>query len=157
MPLFEDIKKKVVNTTQGAVKATKELAETARLNSQIADEQRKVGNLYTQIGKLYFEQRGGDGDALFSDLCNEITAANEQIEKLQADIQLVKGVKICPNCKADVPVTSGFCGKCGTAVASPPDSQEEESPELKVKYCSNCGVQLGDGEAFCGSCGHKAE
>jgi predicted amidophosphoribosyltransferase len=45
----------------------------------------------------------------------EIVAADKLIAKLQIDIQLVKGVKRCPSCGADVPVSSGFCGKCGSA------------------------------------------
>jgi hypothetical protein len=68
MALFDDIKKKVLDTTQSAVKVTKELAETAKLNSQIAEEQRKIGNLYYQIGKLYFEKYGVEAEAPFGEM-----------------------------------------------------------------------------------------
>ncbi|MDR1210339.1 MAG: zinc ribbon domain-containing protein [Clostridiales bacterium] len=153
MALFDDIKKKVADTTQGAVKATKEFAETARLNSRISEEQRKIGSLYSQIGKLYYERRREDAEPPFDELCAAITAATEQIEKLQSEIQLVKGVKRCPNCGFDLPLTAVFCGKCGSKVETPEARTEPTAPE--VRLCAHCGEELENGAVFCGSCGQK--
>ena len=156
MPLFDEIKKKVSDSTHSAVKATKELAETARLNSQIADEQRKIGSLYAQIGKLYFDKYGTDSEAPFGELCAGIAEANEQIAKLQLSIQLVKGIKRCASCGADVPLAAVFCGKCGSAVAAP--SIPADDPVVsEVRLCSKCGEKLEEGAMFCASCGQKQE
>ena len=153
MALFDDIKKKVADTTQGAVKATKDLADIARLNSQISDAQGKIEGLYRQIGKLYFETCGEMAAEPFGEMCAEITAANAQIAKLQAELQVVKGLKRCPNCGADIPMASGFCGKCGTAVESP--APEPAPVEAAVSYCVHCGAVLENGAVFCGGCGQK--
>jgi ribosomal protein L40E len=156
MALFDDIKKKVSDTTQGAVKATRELAETTRLNSQISEEQRRIANLYSQVGKLYFDKYGAGAEPPFNELCAAITASNERIEKLKLDIQLVKGVKCCPSCGADVPVSSSFCGKCGAAVETP-QPQQGERPAEETKRCEKCGAELESGAMFCGSCGQPIE
>jgi predicted nucleic acid-binding Zn ribbon protein len=155
MALFDDIKKKVTDTTQGAVKATKELAETARLNSQISEAQRKLANLQSQLGRMYFEKYGAEAEPPFNEICTAIIAANEQIAKLQLDIQMVKGVKHCPNCGNDVPMSSAFCGKCGSAVANPAQVQPVEAVE--VLRCVHCGEELESGSLFCGSCGQRQE
>ena len=165
MALFDDIKKKVTDSTQSAVKATKELAETSKLNSQISDEQRKIASLYSEVGKQYFAEYGATSGGPLDELCAQIIAANEQIANLQAEIQVIKGVKTCPTCGAELPVTSGFCGKCGTAVETPvvaePEPEIEPAAEAEVepqpRFCSNCGTELEDGAMFCGNCGTKQE
>jgi DNA-directed RNA polymerase subunit RPC12/RpoP len=153
MALFDDIKRKVADTTQGAVKATREFAETTRLNSRISEEQRQIGGLYSQIGKLYYEQRREDAEPPFDELCAAITEAEEQIEKLRLEIQFVKGVKRCPVCGSDVPLTAGFCGKCGSTVETPETQTEPAAPE--IRRCAHCGAELENEAVFCGSCGQK--
>jgi hypothetical protein len=157
MALFDDIKRKVADTTQGAVKATKELAETARLNSQISDEQRKIGNHYSQIGKLYYEQYGNNAEPPFDEMCAAIRAAAAQIDKLQLDVQLVKGVKRCPSCGADVALSAGFCGKCGSKVETSAPAPEPNAATAELRRCANCSAELEAGAVFCGSCGAKVE
>lgn len=152
MAFFNDFKKKVSDTTQGAVKATKDWAEINRFNSQIAEEQRKILSAESQIGKMYFEKYGVNCEPPFNEMCAAIAGANEQIEKLQIEIQRVKGLKRCPSCGNDVPITSAFCGNCGTAVATP---VQETATAAETLFCANCGAELENGAIFCGSCGHK--
>jgi ribosomal protein L40E len=153
MALFDDIKKKVSDTTQSAVKATKELAETTRLNSQISDEQRKIGGLYSQLGKLYFEKYGIEAESPFGEICAAIVASSAQIEKLQMDIQFVKGVKRCQSCGADIPLASGFCGKCGSKVETPVTQPDVVAAD--IQHCVHCGAEIENEALFCGSCGKK--
>ncbi len=153
MALFDELKKKVVDATQTTVKATKDLAATTRLNAQVADEQRKIEGLYTQIGKLYFEQCDGAAEEPFAELCSAVNESNALIEKLKTEIQIVKGIKVCPNCGNEVPAASAFCGNCGTAVA---DLVVEEEAEVdETPKCIHCGAEIQEGDMFCGSCGQK--
>lgn len=153
MAFIDGFKKKA----QDVAKGTKDLVETTRLNSQITDEQRKIGNLQTQIGKLYFETYGTEAEAPFKELCEGIAAANEQITKLQLEILIVKGMKRCPKCGADVPIASGFCGKCGSAVETLKTPSDSDVPAVNVRHCAKCNAALDDGTMFCGSCGQKYE
>ena len=149
--LFDEIKKKVVDTTQGAVKATKEMAEASRFYGQINDEKRKINDLHLQIGKTYFEKYGVEAEAPFGEMCKEIVAAYEQIEQLQLEIQRVKGLKNCQNCGEEIALESRFCANCGT------ESQDEALQQADLKQCENCKGMMDSEAVFCSSCGHKTE
>ena len=112
MPLFTDLSKKLSTTTQNVVRGTKELTETARLNSLISDEHKQIASLYSQIGKLYYESYDASPETPLGELCLEINAANERIAKYEQDKLHIKGVKHCPSCGADVPAGIAFCGGC---------------------------------------------
>ena len=61
----------------------------------------------------------------------------------------------CPNCGADNPDDSIFCGDCGAPVAG--DVPEPEAPGLPVKaqgpvLCHRCGAENPAGAVFCSAC-----
>lgn len=145
MALFEDLKKKVTDTTQGAVRGAKDFADTARLNSLISEEQEKITGLYAQIGRFVFEHSSEITESPVRDLCDAVTAAHGRLAKHQAEIQQIKGVKVCSKCGAEVPVTLAFCYGCGAAI-------EASAPPAK-KFCSGCGAELEPGASFCSNCG----
>jgi DNA-directed RNA polymerase subunit RPC12/RpoP len=158
MALFDNLGKKISATTQNVVRGTKDMTEIARLNSLIGDEQKQIAKMYSQIGKLYYEaaQSGGEDPAL-QDLCQAVTSAKERIEKHNEEIRRIKGIKQCPDCGAELPRASVFCGTCGakTEVESKP---EKPQPKEDVKrFCSNCGAEMTAELAFCTSCGQKKE
>ena len=55
MSFFNDLGRKVSEAGQSAIKKTKELSDTNRLNSMILDEEKSINDSYFQIGKLYFQ------------------------------------------------------------------------------------------------------
>lgn len=57
---FDDISKKLSQTGQGMVQKTKEMADVAKLNSAITDEEGKINNNYYLIGKLYVSMHMAD-------------------------------------------------------------------------------------------------
>lgn len=150
MPLFDSLKK----ATQDVVRGTKDMTDTARLNSLIAEEERALMDLYTQLGKLYFETVPNNDETPLGRLCFAIKSANERIYKYQEDIREIKGIRRCPSCSADVPVTSAFCGACGFKM----DIAEERPSEEDAKHvCEECGVEIDASLAFCTNCGKKQE
>jgi ribosomal protein L40E len=155
MPFFDNIGKKITETTQNVVRGTKDLTDTARFNSLIAEEERQIAELYSQVGKLYYETSEPDSETPIGKLCLSITAAMERIAKYQESIRQVKGVKRCQSCNADIPVTSAFCGVCGTKIENV--SAEAFLPTTETKFCTECGAELEDELAFCTSCGQKIE
>ena len=61
----------------------------------------------------------------------------------------------CPNCGADNPDDSIFCGNCGAPVAG--DVPEPEAPALPVKaqspvLCHRCGAENPAGAVLCSTC-----
>ncbi len=49
MALFDQLGKKLAQTGQSAVKKTKDMAEVAKINSMISDEEKSINNNYYQI------------------------------------------------------------------------------------------------------------
>ena len=86
MAFFDELGKKISQTSQGVVQKTKDTAEVIKLNGMISDEEKRINNLYTQI------------------------------EDLKQQIQHIKGVKVCNNCGAEIPENSMFCIGCGAKI-----------------------------------------
>jgi ribosomal protein L40E len=155
MAFLDSIGKKITSTTQNVVRGTKDLTDMARLNSLISGEQQQINNLYAQIGKLYYESEQHDAETALGKLCLAITACTERIAKHNEAILEIKGSRKCPKCGASIPLSSAFCGVCGSQF-DPPQTVSDQPSEEK-KFCTNCGAAIAAGAAFCTSCGHKVE
>ena len=113
MAFFDKITKSVSEASQKTVNKTKELADTAKLNSTISGEEKKLNNLYLQIGKLYVDLHREDCEEAFAEKISEVNAAEEKINDLKQQIRDIKGVQVCEKCGADVAAGSSFCTVCG--------------------------------------------
>ena len=156
MAIFSELGKKISETTQSAVKGTKDFAETAKLNSQISDEQKAIDNAHMQIGRLYYERFCATvEDEDFAALCKSITEHTHKISELRVEVQKIKGIKKCSGCGAEIPLATVFCGFCGhdSRIAGP--EATEEQPAVQVPRCTGCNAELAAGVAFCTGCGQK--
>ncbi len=152
MGFFDDLGKKMSDAGQSAVQKTKEMSDIARLNSSISQNESKINSLYVQIGKLYTEKYGIEGEDEFSGLVKEIKESEDQIVEYKKQIEEIKGVKRCPNCGAEVPKDAAFCSSCGAAMPK----VEEPISEDMVK-CTKCGALVKKGMRFCTSCGQPIQ
>ena len=153
MAIFDEIGKKISQTTQSAVKGTKGLAETTRINMKISEEQKIVDSLIMQLGNRFYELHHDTADDNFSSLCMSISESLSKIENLKTEIQNIKGVRKCQNCGAEIPLTSVFCGTCGYNTCKGNATSEQTSQ--RTPLCSNCNQELADDAAFCTKCGQK--
>ena len=157
MAIFSELGKKISQTTQSAVKGTKDFADITRLNSQISDEQKQITNYYAQIGMRYYElHAAAPEDEVFAGFCTSIAGCVEKIAVLQAEIQKIKGIKKCLGCGAEVPIASVFCGICGHDTRK--DAEAEAGVEVAVSnapLCPGCNKEIEPGTAFCTGCGGK--
>lgn len=70
----------------------KDTAEIMNLKSQISTCEEVIKMNYVEIGKLFYEQYGEDGDAPFEKQRNAIKNARNGINELQAKIDQLKGL-----------------------------------------------------------------
>lgn len=122
MPVFNDIGKKITQTSQDAVKKTKDIIETGKLNSQINAENRKIAGFYQQIGKAYFELFADNPDERVADACAQIKESKQNIAGWLAEANRMKGIAACPVCGAENALSAKFCNACGAGMAK----QDEE-------------------------------
>lgn len=150
MSFFDEIGKKLSHTGQMAVQKTKEMADVAKLNSNISDEEKKINNAYYQIGQLYVDLHSDDFEPDFEVLITQLKEAQNNVESLKKQIQDIKGVKRCTTCGAEIPNNATFCSSCGTAVA-----QQKTVDAANLIKCTSCGKMIEKGMKFCTFCGNE--
>lgn len=155
MAFFDNLGKKISQAGQTAVQKTKEMADIAKLNSSISDEEKKINDSYREIGKLYVSLHDADHEVDFAELIANIHDAEGKIAEYQQQIKDIKGVVRCEKCGAEVSNNAAFCSSCGAPMpVVKPVEAEEKQEEQK---CSKCGAALSPDEKFCTACGNPVE
>lgn len=166
MAFFNDLGKKVSQMGQITIQKTKDYADIAKINSGISDEEKRIENLYKQIGKQYVETHKTDFEPEYAEMIGQLEEARVRIEELKNQIQSIKGVVRCPNCGAEVVNNSLFCSSCGTKIEYKQEENKEEATEPQAetvetapakKFCGKCGTEIEADAEFCPSCGEKVE
>lgn len=145
MAFFDDLGKKLTQAGQSAVQKTKEVADIAKLNSLIYDEEKRISNNYLEIGKLYVSLHADGHEADYDEMIAAIRESEAKIKECRHQITEIKGIVVCEKCGAEVPVHAAFCSTCGApmpvkepeeVVAQTPaeevvePAQTEEEPEV---------------------------
>lgn len=153
MAFFDDLGKKLSQAGQSTIQKTKEIAEVAKFNSMISDEEKAVNNNYYQIGKLYVSLHSSNYEKDFSGMIQSIYDSEEKIKDYRQQIQNIKGVVRCEKCGAEVPANVAFCSSCGAEM--PKVTVEIKAADLVA--CEGCGQLVQKGMRFCTKCGHPME
>lgn len=120
MGFLDQIGKKATEMYQGAKDKTSQITNELKLKSKISDEKEKISKLYTEIGKLVYDEYSKNTDGFSNDTankCREITASKESIDCLNKEILALKDTVQCSKCGEPIPKTSDFCSRCGSPVA----------------------------------------
>lgn len=151
MDLLNKIGNKVSNVGEGMTTQTKNLTEIAKLNLEISANEKSIGELYTVIGRMYYEQ----SDTM------ELDIAREQVEQvnllvrsnqnLRDTLKTIKGMIICTGCGHEISSKSMFCNYCGTPV------EKEIKANTSLNMCKKCGNNLEEGDLFCVNCGEGVD
>lgn len=145
MAFFDEIGKKITKTSQEAYSKTKDLADVMKLNSAISDNEKFLAKKYEALGQLYYFK---NADKIVSEeyqtLFSEISKILLDIDNYKEQIKILKGVKKCTVCGADMPSGATFCTNCGAKVVN-----------TSIVVCNNCGKTIPAGAAFCTNCGAK--
>ena len=119
MAFFEQLGKKINDASDSLKQKTQTFTEVNSLEKQVNANQSVVQNMYTEIGRAYYEAHKEDAQNDYADQCRIITDALNQIAQLQDQIRMKKGLQLCPNCGAQLAPGSMFCAGCGAQVAQP--------------------------------------
>ena len=112
MSFFDEIAK----TAGDVANKGRDVADIARLKYQISDEERKLNDIYTKIGRLYVEKAGDKATGTLATLIEEINGIKATIEEHKARIRDLKGISLCKNCGAELSADAKFCVACGQRV-----------------------------------------
>ncbi len=130
MDIIENIKGTITETGKKAVKKTKELAEIAKLTSEIEDTKKLINDVFSEMGKKYFELYGNkEIDAEFSVNIATVKNLTERIEALSKERMQLRGMKMCSKCGKGIKDDFEFCPYCGTTLARDEGKAEKEEED----------------------------
>lgn len=157
--IFDGIGKKISQTGQDAIRKTKDMAEVARLNSYISDEEEHVHTYLYEIGKSYYEDNRENSSCMYQEQVKRVTSSLARIEELNNEIRKIKNIQICGKCGAQLSAESTFCSSCGAKMelfaSTDAGVVVPAGDGSQYKTCPACGREVKAASAFCPSCGGK--
>ena len=124
----------------------------AKLNSAISAAEKQAGELYTKIGYAVYVAYRENPLPEVAELIAQIKELQQTIEDSKEQINVINGVRVCPQCGGKVARDVAFCSNCGFKM---PEIEQPQPQQGKV--CAACGTALTEGAAFCTACGQKVE
>lgn len=128
-------------------------AEINRLNKAINAEEQTINAVFQQMGQTYFAAHRGDPEENQAAYVKAVLDAMERAKSYRDQINVLRGIAICPNCKSEVSSSAAFCSRCGTRM--PAQAQNPAAPAPGMSICPNCGNRCAPGNRFCNRCGTR--
>lgn len=116
MDFFDKLGATLSSAGKDVSQKAKDLSGTAKLNLDIKAKEDLIQKQYTELGKVYYAAHKDDPSAEGMNFIHTIHAAEREIARMKDEIMKIKGAVACPNCGAQLPVGTGFCGQCGTKI-----------------------------------------
>jgi DNA replicative helicase MCM subunit Mcm2 (Cdc46/Mcm family) len=151
MGFLDNIGKSISDASQSAVQKGREMADVAKYNSLISEEEKRAASIFEQLGRKYMEVKGEAPEEIFRDYIDALKVSEEKVQDYRAKLVTLKGLIRCSSCGAEIPAGSVFCAVCGTKV-----SQTQQAVQNERK-CAVCGASIPSGSKFCTSCGQAVE
>lgn len=150
MSFWTDLKK----SGQEAAGKAKDLAEVTKLQLAQKEQERKLEQLYAQLGKSYYETAAqGESDPFLEQL-RSIAQTLEEIETCKQQQLLIKAGVRCAACGTLMEADAMFCPNCGAQKELPKEPEPVVEAEPGKVICPGCGKQV-EPKAFCAFCGTK--
>ena len=102
MSFFDNLGQKLNDVGQTTIKKTKDLADTAKMNLEISEEERKISNAHEQIGKWYADKYRMQADPEIQNWMDAIFASEAKIKACRDNLGQIKGETSCPQCGASI-------------------------------------------------------
>ena len=129
-------------------------SEINRLNRAIAAEEQTINSIFQRMGQIYFTSHREDAEESQVENIRGVQAALERARGYQEQINVLKGIALCPSCKAEVSINAAFCSRCGTRM---PMKTPPAPPAANALVCPGCGTPCTAEMRFCNRCGTKLE
>ena len=146
MAFLDSLSGKIINAGQSIAQSTKNFKDVTKFKNNISGYEKQITELYTIVGKGYYERHKNDPDTEDKININAINSLFKQINDLKEHIKEIEGITKCPKCGADVPNDASFCNNCGCKII-----KETEG----LKKCPKCGSNVSNNALFCVNCGFK--
>lgn len=115
MGFFDNALNKTKEVFDVAAKKTDEVVTLEKQKFNLSSIKSKREKDFADLGRIYFDIVKNDTDLSdeIRNLLDAISEKNDEIDRLNKDIQNAKNKRICPNCKANIDINSSYCNNCG--------------------------------------------
>ena len=131
MSFFDNLGQKLNDVGQTTIKKTKDLADTAKMNLEISEEERKISNAHEQIGKWYAAKHRMQADPEIQNWMDAIFASEAKIKACRDNLGQIKGETTCPQCGASIAADAQFCPNCGQKIVPQQPAQDVAPQPVK--------------------------
>ncbi len=116
MDFFDKLGDSIVTAGKTVSDKAKEVSDTAKLNLDIKNKEIQLKEVYTTLGKAYFEAHKDDEENDHIEDIRKIDSYERDIKALRSQVQSIQGKKVCPDCGAEIAAESKFCKNCGAKI-----------------------------------------
>lgn len=117
MDFFDKLGDSIVTAGKTVSDKAKEVSDTAKLNLDIKNKEMQLKDVYTTLGKAYYEAHKDDEENEHLADIRKIDSFERDIKALKSQVQSIQGKKVCPSCGAEVAAESNFCKNCGAKIS----------------------------------------
>ncbi len=136
---FESIAKKLAQLGQDTKSIVQKMSETYQKNSRISDEKKALDKLYQAIGEVVYNADPDNAPEGLADEFAAVKQSRELIAELEKEIQLTKGVVICPQCGREATKGEVFCSACGAKLPEPDTFDAEKLKQDAKEVAADAG------------------
>lgn len=153
MDFFNKIGSKISTGANAVASKTKDIAGTAKINMQIAEDEKELNNVFCELGKKYYNQSVSEVLPEYKDEFDKVKALQEKIEAAKKQLREIKGIVVCEKCGAEIDADAKFCSVCGAPAPAKVVVTTPEADTTKTVTCPVCGKVEPAGTKFCSVCG----
>ena len=122
MGIFDKVGE-TINTTADKAKS---ISELGNLKKRLQYEEERIEEIFSEIGKKYFEEPV-QNKKLLDSLCEDIVTRQKRIKRMNFELNELKGIKVCEHCGTQIDEKFMFCGVCGAKLPSFVDDKDGDS------------------------------
>lgn len=149
MTIFNNIKRGATDAANKAAKKTGEITNIAKLTMNIKNAETKLGDVYEEIGRLFYtaERTGEDCTSEIAANIMKADKIKEDIANFKAEIAALRNVIVCESCGNEVNADFAFCNFCGSKIEKPVPAAEETEEE--TCECCECECECSETAEEC--------
>ncbi len=130
--LTQKFTSKVKQLGKDTAEEVQKLNKIRQLNGKANDAKKQIENIYSEIGKKFYELHKDSVPEGFEEFVQTISDKLVEIEQLKEQVREVKGVVLCPSCNTEVSADERFCPNCGGKMPEPVEEADAEDESAVI-------------------------
>lgn len=114
MDFFDKLGETIVTAGKDVGQKAKDVSEIAKLKLDIKSKEEYVQKQFSALGATYYANHKDDENCEDAEQFFLIGEAQDEIERMRAEVLRIRGAAECPKCGFKMPEGATFCSNCGT-------------------------------------------